>query len=379
MHAESTGSRRAAGATARLRLLLFSDLLLDRAYEWAPPAIADARRAAARQALVELLGAARARSVDVVACAGDLFDRRTVAPATMKWLTTALRSAGVPVLIAPGDRDFVGPLGGYTAHRWPDNVVVFQTDRLIGVDVGRGVRIWGAAHTEAHRWRSFLDRFEVDGGDVNLALFHGAERSGANRETGLDPCAEFDEDEIGRAGIDHALVGHYRRPHLGLLHTYPGAPLAHEFGYGPTGGGVVLTVTESGAVERECVAFASPPLNDVSFDLTGARTNRDALKRVSAAVADANGVVRLRVTGRCRQEIVLRHDDLTRLAKGADDVLLAWEAEIEGVEELASEPTVRGQFVRDVLEERLDPDRRQRILLIGLRALAGSDVLEAPR
>src|SRR5688572_10736136 len=117
--------------------------MLDRPYVWAPPTLADARRTAAREALVEIPGAARTQHVDVIACAGDLFDRRTVAPSTMQWLIAALRSATAPVLIAPGNRDFVGPLGGYSWHEWPDNVTVFYTDQFTAVDVADGVTIWG--------------------------------------------------------------------------------------------------------------------------------------------------------------------------------------------------------------------------------------------
>jgi hypothetical protein len=43
---------------------------------------------------------------------------------------------------------------------------------------------------------------------------------------------------------------------------------------------------------------------------------------------------------------------------------------------LSKEPTVRGQFVRDVLEEKMDPEKRTRILEAGLRALEGRPVLE---
>lgn len=127
--AETLDSRRAPQPTPRLRLLLFSELLLDRPYEWATSSIADARRAAARESLVEILGAARNHHADAIVCAGNLFDRRTVAPATTQWLMAALRSVGVPVFITPGGRDFVGPLGGYSNHQWPENVTVFRSDR----------------------------------------------------------------------------------------------------------------------------------------------------------------------------------------------------------------------------------------------------------
>ncbi len=364
-----------------LRLLVFSDLMLDRPYEWAPRSVADGRRTAAREALVELLGVARSHHVDVLACAGDLFDRRTIAPATMQWLIAALRSANAPVLIAPGNRDFIGPLGGYSRHEWPDNVTVFEVDQFTPVDVADGVTIWGAAHTEAHRTRAFFDRFEVDRNCVNLALFHGAERSGFEREPGIEPCAPFDESAVEAAGFDHALVGHYQQPHFGWMHTYPGAAIAHWPGNATTGAAILVTLADDGTIDREHIELASPPLHDIEVDLTGVKSARDAVKRAGAALAGCAGVVRLRLTGRVAPDIVLQRDDFLRLVATVDDLLLDWGAEVDiDLDDLADEQTVRGQFVRDVLGSRnLSDDRRQRVLLIGLRALAGSDVLEGPR
>jgi hypothetical protein len=43
---------------------------------------------------------------------------------------------------------------------------------------------------------------------------------------------------------------------------------------------------------------------------------------------------------------------------------------------IASELTVRGQFVRDALEEIADDDERRRVVLTGLRALEGRSDLE---
>ena len=92
-------------------------------------------------------------------------------------------------------------------------------------------------------------------------------------------------------------------------------------------------------------------------------------------------MVCLRLTGRVAPDLVLQQDDFLGLVSSADDLLLDWDAEVDvDLDELAEEQTVRGQFVRDVLASRqLGEERRQRILLIGLRALAGCDVLEGPR
>jgi exonuclease SbcD len=364
-----------------MRVLLFSDLQLDRPYEWASPAIAESRRAAAREALVEILTEARRHSVGAIACAGDLFNRHTVKPADMQWLMTAFRSAGIPVLIAPGDQDYVGPLGGYIRHEWPDNVTIFDNHELTPIEIVDGVTIWGGAHTEAHRVRSFLDRFEVDRSGVNLALFHGSEIGGQAREPELDPCATFAEADVERAGFDHALVGHYRQSHFGRLHTYPGAPLAHDFGSGSSGGAMILTLKHDGSIERDYLPVSSPDLHEIDVDVTGARSKKDVVRRAKASVGDQSGILRLRLTGLLSPDIAPRHEDFIELAESPNHVMVVWNVQVDvDLDQLASEPTIRGQFVRDVLSSAVpSEERRQRVLLIGLRALAGHDELEGLR
>ena len=44
--------------------------------------------------------------------------------------------------------------------------------------------------------------------------------------------------------------------------------------------------------------------------------------------------------------------------------------------EATAEPTVRGQFVRDVQGADLDEEERRRVLLVGLRALEGQAALD---
>jgi exonuclease SbcD len=381
MEEEAGAVRPSADRIPRVRVLLFSDVQLDRPYEWASATVADARRASAREALVELLGVARSNAVDVVACAGNLFDRRGVRPSTTRWLTTALRSAGVPVLIAPGDHDFVGPLGGYLRHQWPENVTIFDSDRFTPVDVAENVTIWGAAHTEAHRLGSFLDGFEVDRGGVNFGLFHGTERSGFDREPATEPSAPFDEIEIEATGFDHALVGHFQQAHLGSTHTYPGAPIAHDFENGATGSAVLLTLDEDGTIARELIEVSSPGLHVVEVDLTNLKSASDVLKHVNASLSERSGITHLRLVGRLEPDIVLRREDLLGLIATPDDLHISWEVDVDvDLDQMAKEQNVLGQFVRDVLAGgNLSEERQQHVLLIGLRALAGSDVLEGPR
>src|SRR5205814_9037508 len=124
-------------------------LHLDRPYAWATPPLGKKRREAAKESLVQILAEARKHSVDVIACAGGLFDRECVQPANLRWLMTAFESVAIPILISPGDEDWLGPRSGYTQYTWPTNVTIFDSDRLSPVEVFEGVTIWGAAHRSA--------------------------------------------------------------------------------------------------------------------------------------------------------------------------------------------------------------------------------------
>ncbi|MPZ51075.1 MAG: metallophosphoesterase [Dehalococcoidia bacterium] len=62
---------------------------------------------------------------------------------------------------------------------------------------------------------------------------------------------------------------------------------------------------------------------------------------------------------------------LDRLVLSLDGVRIAYDFEA-----IKLEPTVRGQFVRDVLDAELEEAERERILVTGLRALDGRTDLE---
>ena len=69
------------------------------------------------------------------------------------------------------------------------------------------------------------------------------------------------------------------------------------------------------------------------------------------------------------RDVLNRRFDAFRLHVG--DLRPAYD--IEAIQE---EPTVRGQFVRDVLNDGLSSDETRRVLITGLRALGGRDDLD---
>ncbi|UGU30629.1 metallophosphoesterase [Mycolicibacterium smegmatis] len=360
-----------------MRLLHFADLHLDTPFKWAKPQHAHQRRRALRTTLETICRLAEERQVDALTCAGDLYEHDRFTPDTAKFLRDTFSAlAPLRVLLAPGNHDWFGPGSLYQQVEWSDNVHVFNTTQLTALPFTEGVTIWGAAHCAPANTPNFLDDFQVDRGGIHIGLFHGSEQGNlALQHSGKEPHAPFYADQIRRSGLHHALLGHFHKPVDGEFHTYPGNPDPLSFGEDGSRGAVVVEISDDGSITRERVRVATTTANDVRVDVTGATHHNAVLHRISEATAELHGAVRVTLEGTLEPDVDLRLLDIEASAPDHLDALLIQKgrlsiAESYDLERLAEEHTVRGQFVRDVLNsESLTEEQRQRVLITGLRAL----------
>lgn len=365
-----------------MRLLHFADLHLDTPFTWAPPDVAARRRQAIRDALREICRLARESHVDALTCAGDLYEQERFTSDTAQFLVTTFAGLHpLPVLIAPGNHDWLGPSSIYATAPWSENVHVFRSDRLEPFALG-DLTIWGAAHRAPASTDDFLRDFHARAPGVNIGLFHASERSGLPaQESGKEPHAAFSAYEIGAAGLAHALLGHYHAPVDGETFTYPGNPEPLSFGETGDRGAVLIEIGEGGAIRRERIRVSSTEVADLEVDVSGAASAQDVLDRVRLVLAGRTGLARVLIGGDVDPALALDRAVLDPAAAGMEHVQfdLRRVRPAYDLEAIGAEHTVRGQFVRDVLAADLPDDERRRVVVTGLRALAGRADLEVAR
>ncbi|MPZ87771.1 MAG: metallophosphoesterase, partial [Nitriliruptorales bacterium] len=325
--------------------------------------------------------AAADERVDALLCGGDLYEHERFSPDTAAFVRGVFADLHpLPVFLAPGNHDWYGPQSLYAQVDWTDNVHLFTADRMEPVPLADGLTLWGAAHRAPANTDGFLDAFTVDRGGVNLALFHGSERGGFLRqEEGKAPHAPFQASQIAESGLDHAFLGHHHRPTDALRHTYPGNPDPLTFGEDGDRGLVLATVAPDGSVHRERRRVGLTRIHDRHLDVTGCASQQEVRGRILRWSAGREGLGRVTLTGDLEPEVDLRPAELEREVAGGLDALLVRVGTLRtayDLETLAAEPTVRGAFVRDVRAADLGEDERRRVLMTGLRALAGRDDLE---
>jgi DNA repair exonuclease SbcCD nuclease subunit len=360
----------------------FADLHLDTLFRQGGPAIARRRRQALRDVLVAIVDLAMEVDADALFCAGDLYEHEMMAPDTGDFVRSQFERLGrVPVLVAPGNHDWLGPGSIYRQTRWSPNVKIFDSRELQPWELTDGLTVWGGAHLVPANSPGFLDHFRVDREGVNVGLFHGSLRSGLHfQEEGKQPHAPFDADQISASGLQHAFVGHFHQPADGAWHTYPGNPEPLSFGEQGDRGAVIADIADDGSVSRTRRRVARSAVHDVSVDITNCSNTQDVRDRVESRMTELTGYVRLTLEGELDHDVPIRTEDFGALAPDLDglfvrvgDVKPAYD--IEAIAEQTG--TVRGRFVQDVRGANdLDDETRRRILVTGLRALDGRSDLD---
>lgn len=366
-----------------MRIAHLADIHLDAPFALFAPQLARNRRQGIRDALKAALGQAADRNVDAVFIAGDVYEHERIAPDTGEFLRQAFAElAPTPILLAPGNHDWYGPESLYARADWSPNVHVFAQDALEGRELEKGFHVWGVAHHGPAVTTNFLTGFRVEGDGVHVALFHGAEQSALfiQAEDGKAPYGPFRADQISESGLAHVFAGHLHTPIDAAEYTYPGNPEPLTFGETetPTRGLVIATIREDGSVERERVRVAQTQVCDRDADLTGCTNADEACDRVRETLVGLSGYARLTVGGELAPEVDISFADLERVADWLDAVVVrrGQLGVAYDIETIKTEPTVRGQFVSDVLAADLPDELRQKVLITGLRALAGRTDLE---
>lgn len=252
---------------------------------------------------------------------------------------------------------------------------IFDTDELQPITLADGLTLWGAAHRAPANTRGFLGDFRVDRGGVHLGLFHGSARGSGDQPTEKVPHAPFRAAQIRQSGLYHALLGHFHHPVDAPDHTYPGNPDPLTFGESWPGEAVLVTIADDGAITRRRLPTATSTVGDIDVDITGVTHAGQARQKVLDALTELSGHVRVTLHGALAPDVDLRAADIDAACPANLEALVTrfgtlTVALTDDYEQLATEQTVRGQFVRDVLAaDTLSDDQRHRVLLTGLRAL----------
>ncbi len=237
----------------------------------------------------------RREGCDLMLLSGDILDGKA-GRETLEGLKRELGRCGVPVFIAPGNHDFVGPGSPWLEEDWPSNVFIF-TGGVEAVDIAAlDCRIYGGGFRSMD-CPPMLERFRAEGGRrYTLGVFHGDPTQKAS------PYNPITAAQARDSGLQYLALGHIHK--VGAfragqtLCAWPGCPMGR--GWDETGEKGVCIVTLSDTAQVQAVSLDTPRFHQLEADITGGA--EEALERLLPG-AGGTDFFRIRLTGRAEVDL----------------------------------------------------------------------------
>ncbi len=373
------------------KLLHCADIHLDSPFRSKTAEQSETARRELKNAFLSLIKTVKDEGISLVLMAGDVFDTPSVSADTLAFFKEAVASVPETVfVISPGNHDPYSKTGVYSGE-FPPNVRIFKEAELSYVDIeGTNIRVYGYAFCDTNILEScpFVGNKPEDDSKINLLCGH------AEIGDPLSPYCPVSLRDIEESGFDYCAFGHI---HLSegvkrvgqVPYAYSGCLCGRDFGETGPKGAIVVTLDGSKASglkkSYEQRSFSRYDYEERSLDISGAFDGFEMRARLGALLSETKYETFLRVSlsGHVPPDLKI---DLRSLEDELSERVFYLEIRDEtlplyGTERLKSDPTILGEFFRELLPmlEGGTPEERRlaaKALRAGIAALRGEELPE---
>ena len=338
-----------------MKFLHTADIHLDSPMESKlPPEKAKERRGELLTSFSRMAEFASESGVAAVIVAGDMFDRKKVGRRAMKFvLDTVARFENTDFLVLPGNHDGFA----FGDEELPSNFKLFTEETTF-------------FEYENVRIAAYSDGVSFDPSCVNIAVLHGADGT------------DFDLARLGGRGIDYLALGHYHSYSSGKLDArgvwcYSGCPEGRGFDECGEKGFVIIDVNENG-LSHAFHPFGKRRIVETDVDMTEGDTlaAQERILECALSALDAKDMVRANITGTFE---LGREKFYGNISEKYKDKFYYFELRDRSVlkidpEDYVNDVSLKGEFIRTVMEEVSDEAERGRIISYGIKALMGDSI-----
>lgn len=312
---------------------------------------------------------------EAVLIAGDLFDGRAVTKRTQNMVReTILRFPCLDFLYLKGNHDKENFLENWEER--PENLKMFGTEWTYyryGDVVIAGAELAGENAAELY------DSLILNRNDCNIVLLHGQ----TEKYRSADRVETIELSALKNKNIDYLALGHihsYRYEALDARGFYCYCGCMEGRGFDECGEkGFVWLEIEEKKITHTFVPFAVRTVHEVSADISDTKNTTEVeyiIREALQGIAKED-LVKVELTGK----VALNAErDLQYLTRRFEDGFFAFRISDREVglairpEEYENDISLRGEFIRYVMEQDYTEEEKRMILEIGVRALAGEEI-----
>lgn len=336
---------------------------------------AESRRFETLLTFERIVDLAKEKGADILAVAGDLFESNTVEDAFIEGVFNKISAAPeIKVVFAAGNHDPLTADSPFLTHTLPDNLYVLPPKDSVITFEDIKTKIYGRSFESVYLKGEEEFTLKPDNEYLNIMVQHGELRADLGSDyNSITP--KF----VKKSGMDYIALGHvHAHTPIGKIENtsfaYCGCPEGQGFDELDQKGVYFGTVSKNGS-DLEFIPVSKRQHIVRKIDVTGAeditKTILDDLKANYENFAD--NLYKIELTGSIPPEKDLNLSEITtRLSAVLYFVKLSDKTEFAiDLELLAKDPTLKGVFVKNMLEKLKTAEDKEavtRALNIGLRA-----------
>ena len=331
----------------------------------------DLRRLEQRKVFKKIIEYIKENGVRYLFISGDLYEHKYIKQSSIEYINNLFKEIPeTKIFIAAGNHDPKVKKSYYSKFNWNSNVKIF--DSFIEKVEEADCNIYGYSFDDFYCNNCGIEDFLVEqNGKPNILVIHG-NLDGVKKDD--KPYNPISKKILLEKGFDYVALGHIHKPdYENKKIVYPGSTIS--LGFDELGKHGMIVGEFNQDLKLEFV-----PLDDEEFTISELNVDNiyskeELIEKINSLNINPNEYVEIILKGGRNFEIdkydILKYIQNDRIIKIKDETRLA-----RNLEKIANESTLRGLFVKEMLEKLENENDLEKKDIIEKAVEIGLDALE---
>lgn len=310
--------------------------------------LGEKRRIEQRNIFKKVIEYIKRNHIEYLFISGDLYEHQYVRRTTIEFINNLFKEIKeTQIFIAPGNHDPYLIKSYYNTYEWNENVHIFKSDlEKIKLD---GVDIYGYGFDDFYCPEVNLKNLEIENPNkINILVIHGTLDGSNNEEQQYNPISKKILEE---KGFDYVALGHIHKNNFskdGKI-IYPGSTISLGFDELGEHGMIVGKINEYES-NLEFVKLDDTEFVELQLECTMIGSVEELIEKINNIELEENKLYKIILTGKRNFEIniydLYKYELNERIIKIKDNTKPNYD-----IEKISKENTLKGLFVKEILEE----------------------------
>ena len=332
--------------------------------------LGEKRRLEQRKIFKKVINYIKENDIEFLFISGDLYDQQYIRQSTIEYINNLFKEIeNTKIFISPGNHDPYLKNSYYCNYNWNKNVYIFKS-KIDKVELEE-VNIYGFGFDDFYCSKMNLEEIKIENKEkINIFLVHGT----------LDACLTDLKDynpissaQLQKIGFDYVALGHIHKNNFipnGKI-IYPGSTIS--LGFDELGKhGMITGEIKKDKNELEFIELDETKFVEAELNCTDINSVEQLIEKINEIELVENKLYKIILSGKRNFEIniydLYKYELNQKIIKIKDQTKPNYD-----VEKISKENTLKGLFVKEVIEEmkKLNYDEQtiEKALEIGMEIL----------